>query len=225
MLRQRRLIFIGKMLAAFPAESSNHLAVIQESALGLGKRLLGQAGNVAQEDQEEFGAILATITEHIKILTQKNLYLDRFARRIGNASFTPDPAEIVTEIVSFSSRAARLRKIAITTAMPEPLPGVSPDPGLVYFLAAIILNDMLERVAGGGQILIRARPTGKTVLIETEGYPLPEDSVPAIDEEKRHWCLCRQVATRFGGRLEAGANGNNKWRTSLFLPMKRTGTT
>ena len=92
-LRQRRLTFIGKVLAEFPADCRNHLAVIQESADWLGERFLEQTGHEAREYQEKFGEILSTIIRHVKILYQKNYYLDRFARRIGTISFTPDPAE------------------------------------------------------------------------------------------------------------------------------------
>jgi len=219
-LRQRRLAFIGKVLADFPADCRHHLALIQESTDWLGERLLKQTGHVAPEDKDKFGEILATITRHVKILYQKNYYLDRFARRIGATSFTPDPADIITEAVSFLSRPARLRKVAVTTAMPEPLSGVSHDPGLVYFLVSIILNDMLERVAEGGNILIQARPAEKSVLLEVEGYPVQESPDPARDGENRHWSLCRQVATRFDGHLETETIGKNKRRTSLFLPVK-----
>jgi hypothetical protein len=221
-LRQRRLTFIGKVLADFQADSRDHLAVIQESADWLGERLLAQAGHVAQGDQERFGDILSTITKYVKILNQKNYYLDRFARRIGRISFSPDPAEIITEAVSFSSRSARLRKIAVSTEIPEPLPSVFYDPALVYFLVSIIFNDMLERVAGGGKILIQAKPAEKTVLIEVEGHPIQEGSSPAFEGENRHWSLCRQVVARFASRLETVTIGNNKRRTSLFLPIKQT---
>ena len=221
-LRQRRLSFIGKVLADYPADSRNHLAVIQQTADWLGERLLEQADQVAQEDQEKFSEILSTITRYVKILNQKNYFLDRFARRIGTTSFTPDPAEIITEAVSFSSRSARLRKVAVTTEIPEPLPGISHDPGLVYFLVSIVLNDMLERVAGGGKILIHAEPAEKAVLIEVEGHPFQESPVPAPDGENRYWSMCRQVVARFDGRLETVTIGNNTRRTSLFLPSKRT---
>jgi nitrogen fixation/metabolism regulation signal transduction histidine kinase len=221
-LRQRRLTFIGKVLADFTTDCRNHLAVIQKSADWLGERFLEQSGHEVREDQEKFGEILSTITRHVKILTQKNYYLDRFARRIGMTSFTPDPAEIITEVVDFSSRSARRRKVAVTTAIPEPLSVVSQDPGLVYFLVSIIFNDMLERVAGGGNILIQAKSAEKTVMIEVEGYPTQESPGTADDEENRHWSLCRRVVSRFDGRLKTGITSDNKRRTSLFLPMKRT---
>ena len=221
-LRQRRLTFIGKVLADFPADCRDHLAIIQESVDWLGERFLEQSGYESREDQEKFGEILSTITRHVKILTQKNYYLDRFARRIGTISFTPDPAEIITEVVNFSSRSARRRKVAVTTAIPESLSGVSLDPDLVYFLVSIILNDMLERVAAGGNILIQAKSAEKTVLIEVEGYPTQESPGTAVAAESLHWSLCRRVATCFEGRLETGIIGDNKRRTSLFLPMKRT---
>jgi hypothetical protein len=81
---------------------------------------------------------------------------------------------------------------------------------------------MLERVAGGGKILIQAKPAEKTVLIEVEGHPIQEGSSPAFEGENRHWSLCRQVVARFAGRLETVTIGNNKRRTSLFLPIKQT---
>jgi len=220
-LRQRRLTFIGKVLADIPADSRNHLAVIQESADWLGERLLEQADHVAQEDIEKYGEILSTIKRHVKILNQKNHYLDRFTRRIGTTSFTPDPAEIITEAVSFSSRSARLRKVAVTTEMPETLPSIFHDPGLVYFLVSILFNDMLERVEGGGKILIQAQSAEKAVLIEVEGHPLRESPVPALGGENRHWSMCRQLVARFDGRLETVTSDNNTRRTSLFLPSKR----
>jgi hypothetical protein len=221
-LRQRRLAFIGKMLADYPVDSRNHLVAIQESADWLGKRLLEQADQIAQADQEKFNEILSTITKYTKILNQKNDYLERFARRIGTTS-TPDPAEIITEAVCFSSRAAHLRRVAVTTEIAEPLPGIFHDPGLVYFLVSIIFNDMLERVAGGGKILIQGKPAEKAVLIEVEGHPLQVDPVlPAPDGENRHWAMCQQVVARFDGRLETATIANNTRRTSLFLPSKRT---
>lgn len=222
-LRQRRLTFIGKVLADFPADSRNNLSVIQESADWLGEHLLTQADHVAPEDQEKFGEILATIKNHVNILNQKNHYLDRFARRIGKTSFTPDPAEIIAEVVSFSTRSARLRRVTVSTEIPETLPSVFYDPGQVYFLVSIILNDMLEQVAGGGKIFIQAKSAEKTVLIEVEGHSTQESSAPARaparDGENRHWSMCRQVVALFDGRLETATIGNNKRRTSLFMPV------
>ena len=221
-LRQRRLTFIGKVLADFPADSRNHLAVIQESADWLDERLLEQADHVAQEDQKRFGEILSTIKSHVKILNRKNYFLDRFARRIGKTSFTSDPAEIIAEVVSFSARSAHLRRVAVTTEMPETLPSIFCDPGRVYFLVSIILNDMLERVTVGGKIFIQAKSAEKTVLIEVEGHSIQESRAPAQDGENRHWSMCRQIVALFEGRLETVTIGKNKRRTSLFLPIKRT---
>ncbi len=217
MLRQRQLTFIGKVLDGYTHTIPHYLAAIRESTGRLGD-LLGEASQLSEEDLETFTNILSTIDRQVKMLAGKSQHLSRFSQRIGTASSTFDPWEIIEEAVSFSTRAAHVREISLLPEATETLPNLYSDPARVHFLVSILIDDMLERVGSGGKIVLRAGSAEKGVLIEVEGHSTSEAPAPPPEEGKRYWPIGQQVVADLGGRLQTTATQGDTTRSSLFLP-------
>lgn len=215
--RQKHMAFIGKVLACFPHSIRNRLATIRESA-GLMGDLLGQEDQWSEEDRAKFTGILSTIENQVNILVQKSQYLDRFAQRMGKTLSTLDPGEIVEEVVSFSSRFARLRQVSLKLDAAKTLPSLYNDPLGIYFLVSIMINDMLERVERGGKVIVRVEQIDNEVLIEVQGHGTflsPEG------KGNQYWPTGQQVVDDLSGHLETSTIGRDMRQTSLFLPLKQ----
>lgn len=220
MLRQRQLAFVGKVLAGFTCSMEDHLAHIQESAGWLGDRLQ-QAAGATEEERDRFTHILSTIERQLKVLVQKSQHLHQFARRMDTPFSTFDPGEVVEEVLSFSTRLAHVREVALKPEVAESLPSLYNDPVKIHFLVLILINDMLQRVGRGGEIILRAVPIKNLVLIEVEGHGVTEAVAPPPEEQKPHWFIGQQVVPDLGGRLETTEIGSDVKRSSLFLPVKQ----
>lgn len=218
-LRQKQMAFIGKMLDDLTQRTRNHLGTIRESVERLGD-VLRQADRCTEEDRKKYVGILSSIERNAKILDRKNHNLYRFAQRTGTAFSTFDPKELVEEAMSFSTRFARLREVSIKPEVAETLPSLYSDPGRIYFLVSILINDMLERVARGGKIILRAGSVEKGVLIEIEGSGTLE-SVATTEKGNRYWSIGEHVAVDLGGHLKTTEIAHDMQRTSLFLPVKQ----
>jgi signal transduction histidine kinase len=219
MLRQRQLTLIGKMLDGYTHRIPGYLATIRESTSRLAD-LLEQASQRTEEDRVKFANILSTIERQVEMLGRKGLYLRRFAQRMGTALSTFNPGEIVEEAVSLSTRSARVREVSLTAEVAGGLPSLHGDPARTHFVVSILINDMLERVGGGGKIIVRAGSTEKGVLIEVEGYASSEaTAVPSPQEGNRYWSIGQQIVADLGGRLEAAAMQVDRRRSSLLLPI------
>lgn len=219
-LRQKQMAFIGKMLDDLTQRTRNHLGTIQESVERLGD-VLRQADRCTEEDREKYAGILSSIERNVKILARKNQHLNRFAQRTGTAFSTFDPKELVEEAMSFSTRFARLREVTIKHEVAETLPSLYSDPGRIYFLVSILINDMLERVTRGGKIILRAGSVEKGVLIEIEGYGTFESAATSTEKGNRYWSIGEHVVVDLGGHLKTTETAHDMQRTSLFLPVKQ----
>jgi phosphoglycerate-specific signal transduction histidine kinase len=218
-LREKQMAFIGKTLMSFPHNIRKRLAAISESAGSL-SGLLGQADQWNDEDQQEFTKILSTIENQVNILSRKGIYLDRFAQRMDKTFITLDPGEIVEEVVSFSSRFARMRQASLELETAERVPGLYSNPLRIYFLVSIMIDDMLERLEKGGKVKVRVDRADNEVLIEVQGHGLPDTTAPSAEGIGRCQSEGRQAVDDLGGRLETSAIGPGIKKTSLFLPIK-----
>jgi len=218
-VRQKQLAFVGKVLAGFTSGIEDHLATIRASVDWLGD-CLQQAAGEGEEERGEFENILSTVEGHVNILVQKSQHLDRFAQRMGTAFSTFDPREVIEEIVAFSTRLARVRGISLKPEVAAALPTFYNDPVRIHFLVLVLINDMMERVGRGGEIILRAVPGENGVRIEVEGHGGTEVMAPSPEEENPHWFIGQQVVTDLGARLKTTTIGSDTKRSSLFLPVK-----
>jgi hypothetical protein len=218
-LCKKQITFIGKTLMCYPHSIRNLLAAIRESAGSLGS-LLEQADQWNDEEREEFTKILSTIENQVNILSRKSTYLDRFAQRMDMAFITLNPGEIVEEVVSFSSRFARMRQASLELEAAETVPGLYSDPFRIYFLVSIMIDDMLERLERGGKVIVRVDRVDNEVLIEVQGHGLPDTTTPSAEGIGRCRAEGRQAVDDLGGRLETSVIGPGIKQTSLFLPVK-----
>ena len=217
LMRSRKIKFIGKVLAEYTHGTRNYMAIIRESAGWLGD-LLGEL-NQGEEDREQFDQVLKTIEKQIKIMEQTTEHLSRFGVRMGDGSSDFNPREIVEEAVSFFTRFVRRHEGSIKSEVTETLPGLHGDPLYIHVLVWMLINNILERVGSGGQIILRARMQGQDVLIEVEGHRTLEAAPPVSEEARQYWSVGEQIANDLGGRLETSTIGSDTERTGLFLPL------
>jgi signal transduction histidine kinase len=221
MLRQRQLALIGKVMAGFSDKMQNHLATIQESTGRLGD-LVGQASQYTEEDRDRFTNVLSTIERHVRMLAQKSHDLNRFAERTGAPFATFDTGELVEEVMSFSTRFARIRKVSLSVEAAETSPSLCSDPVRIHFLVSILINSMLERVSRGGKVILRAQSAENGVLIEVEGHGPLEVVAPSSPEGgSPYWPVMEQVVGDLGGRLQTDSISHDFNRSALFLPTKQ----
>jgi C4-dicarboxylate-specific signal transduction histidine kinase len=221
MFRRRQLAFTGKVLAGFTDQILNDLRGMQSSTDRL-RDLLEQTGPRAEEDQQRFADILSTIERHLRILGKKNEHLNQYAQRTGTPLSTFDAGKLVEEVVSFSTRLARVRQVCLEEDVAEKLPVLRSDPVGVHFLVSLLINHMLERLDRGGKLILRARPVETGLLIEVEGHGVGGDAAISAPEAGNHyWPIGQEVAGHLGGCLEATTVRHDMKRISLFLPSEQ----
>ncbi len=220
-VRQKQLAFIGQVLDVYTSSMENHLAAIRESVRWLGD-CLQQAAEATKKEREQFTDILSTVERQVEILDKKRQHVNRFAARMGSAFSTFDPGEVVEEALSFSIRLARVREVSLKPEVADALPSLYNDPARIHFLLLTLIDDMVERVGSGGEIILRASPVENAVLIEVEGHGAAGATARPSGEENPHWSIGLQIVPDLGGRLETTEIGSDVKRSSLFLPLEQS---
>jgi hypothetical protein len=223
-VRQKQLAFIGQLVDRYASGMDNHLAAIRESVVWLGDHLQ-QATEATDKERKQFTDILATVERQIDILNRKNQHLSRFAQRTGAAFGTFNPGEVVEEVLSFSTRLARVREVSLKPEIADTLPDVSNDPSSIHFLLVILVDDMVERVGRGGEVILRASPAENAVVIDVEGHRTAGVAVQSSRARNPLWSVGQQVVPDLGVRLETTDIKSNVQRSSLFLPLDRSSAT
>lgn len=221
MLRQRRLAFIGEVLAAFTQKIPHHMDVVQDSARRLA-HLLEHQNQESQEDKQKLAHLLSAIERHLIMFSHKTQNLNRFGKRMGTLPSTFDLAEVVEEAIIFSARLAHLHKVSLKLEMDEPLPSLYGDPICVHFLISIAIHKMLEQVGEGGKVFVRVKPSGNKLLIRVTGHGTFEPIAPSEPEEgDAYWPTGQQVAADVGVHLEPANIESDTRLITLFLPVEQ----
>jgi hypothetical protein len=220
-VRQEQLAFIGQLLDGYASAMKNHLAAIKESVISLGDRLQ-QATEATEEERKRYTDILATVERQVGILDEKSQYLDRFAARMGSAFSTFDPGEIVEEVLSFSTRLARVHEVSLKPEVAETVPSLYNDPATIYFLLVVLIDDMVERVGSGGEVILRASPGENAVLFEVEGRGATKAAALSPGEKTPHWSIGQQIVFDLGGRFETTDVESGVKRSSLLFSLEQS---
>ena len=218
-MRQEQLASIGRLLDGYTSGMDKHLAAIRESVLQLGHRLQ-QATEATDKERKQFTDILATVERQVDILEMKTRHLKRFAVRMGSAFSTFDPGEVVEEVLSFLTRLARVREVSLKPEIAATLPSLYNDPSRIHFLLVILIDDMVECVGCGGEVILRASPVENAVLFEVEGRTAAGATARPRENNNPHWFVGQQIVPDLGGRLETINIEYNVKRSSLFFPLE-----
>jgi hypothetical protein len=220
-LRQRQLIFVGKVLAGLADKMQTHWASIQDLSRRLEERLEHQTA-WPPDDKDRFAVPLTTIEKHLQLLIEKCEHLNRFSKRTSLPISFLDAGEVVEETVSFWTRFARVRKISLSQETAEALPSIRSDPVQVHFLLSVIIQGMLERLTSGGEVVLRAAPSERGVVIKVEGHGTSRAADSSLPEnENPYGPACEQVVNNLGGSLQKESTTDGIERTALFLPVER----
>jgi hypothetical protein len=218
-VRQEQLASIGRLLDGYASGMDNHLAAIRESVLQLHNRLQ-QATEATDKERKQFTDILMTVERQVDILSTKIRHLERFAVRMGSAFSKFDPGEVVEEVLSFSTRLARVRQVSLKPEITGTLPSLYNDPFTIHFLLVILIDDMVECVGCGGEVILRASPMENAILIEVEGRITTGATAKHPEDKNPHWFIGQQIVPDLGGRLETVNIESNVKRSSLFFPLQ-----
>jgi hypothetical protein len=218
MLRHGHSVVIGKVLAGLMEKVPVHLKSLQTSAC----RLAGFFDRTKQEigeDGNKFDEILSGIDRHIDLLARKVQILNRFSQRMASSPAVTDLGEIIEETVLFSSRLAHLHDVSIKLELDENLPKLHNNPVGIHFLVSKIINWMITKMRGGGQLIVRARDEEGGVLIDVEGQGhSKEGSSSERDATDLFWPIAQGLIENLEGRWVSETNEYPIKRMSMFLP-------
>jgi len=159
----QKLSSIGQMAAGVAHEINNPLAIINEKT-GLMLDLLQGKPDMAKREkfQELCKAILRSV-ERARGITYRLL---GFARRLETHYEDLDVNEIIKDVLGFLEREAKDRNVAIRLELDPELEKISSDQGQLEQIFLNLLNNSLEAVKDGGEILIRSwkKKDGRTAI-------------------------------------------------------------
>jgi two-component system, NtrC family, sensor kinase len=152
-----RLASIGRLAAGVAHEINNPVAIINEKA-GLMKDLLAMSGDFPQKDRLQVQ--LPVIQGSVKRITAITHRLLGFARHLPVKTEKIDLGYLIREVLGFLEREAEYRNVDINIHIPDYIPAINSDKGLIQQVLLNILNNALAAVDDGGEVNIAASPSG-----------------------------------------------------------------
>jgi len=177
-----KLASIGRLAAGIAHEINNPLAVINEKA-GLMKDILQLFGDFP--NKEKFLSIVFSITDSVdrcRTITQRLL---GFARRMDVSLEIIDINETIKEVIGFLEKEILYRNVHLDMDLPESLPKIESDRGLLQQVFLNIANNAIDALKDGGTLAI---VTGKKdedtlqIIIRDNGHGIPREVLKHIFE-------------------------------------------
>lgn len=222
-LRSCQLSFIGKVLASFSHELSNHLAVIKESA-GLMADLVAMGGSSGRADTRQSIETLKSIEHQVNRSSSLCRYLGRFAHRMDRPLSSFGVNETVEELIVLMSRSARQRRISLERDFDDRVPVLESDPLRLQFVIFILLEEIMERLERNGTIIIKTAGLNGAVSVTlvTRGalgsspdFPSDSDDAPVA---ACSFELLQETVGELGGELVSETGGSE---VRITLPVSR----
>ena len=149
-----KMASIGRMAAGVAHEINNPLAIINENA-GLLKDLLSIKSEPPEKERLlQIAEIVLKSVERCSTITHRLLgFAKRMEPRIEQIALGP----LIREVLSFQGKEAEYRRITVNLAVPEDLPTIESDRGLLQQVFLNILSNAFAAVDDGGRIDISLR--------------------------------------------------------------------
>ena len=171
-----RLVSLGRMAAGVAHEINNPLAAIGQLA-GLMEDLIDDDFMRSSPHGELFRTNVRKIQEHVDRTRDITHRMLGFARRMEPHQDTLNPNDVVEEALSFIEREASFREVRITRQLDPALPMIRSDRAQLQQVILNLLNNALDAVSNGGQIVVATRAIDDLVEVQIgdDGVGIPRE--------------------------------------------------
>lgn len=226
----QKLSSIGQMAAGVAHEINNPLAIINEKT-GLMLDLLHGKPDMAKREKfmELCNAIIRSV-ERARGITYRLL---GFARRLEAQYEILDVNDIIRDVLGFLEKEAQDRNVNIQLELEPDLQRISSDQGQLEQVFLNLLNNSLEALADGGDIVIRTweEDDGRTaVSLSDNGCGMPKEAMKHIFEPfyttKKGkgtglgLSITYGIVKKLGGDIKVQSQVGQGTTFTLYLPKK-----
>jgi two-component system NtrC family sensor kinase len=175
-----KLATIGRLAAGVAHEINNPMAIINEKA-GLMRDLIEMKPDF--QEREKLLSLTDSILDSVsrgRTITHRLL---GFARHMDVEMTSTDLNYVIREIVGFLEKEAFHRSVEVKLQLDDDLPVIASDEGQLQQVFLNILNNALDAVDEGGQVLIKSgvRDDGFVVVsFEDNGSGMSEETLKHI---------------------------------------------
>ncbi len=162
-LRLAQLSFIGKILASFSHEMSNHLAIVREST-GVMQDLLS-LGKKAKQDPSQYVQFLQSVEGQVEKALKSLTYFNRYAHRMDNEMSSFNLNESLEELVALVTRLAYRRKIELQEDFDWNVPPIYSSPSKLHLLVFWIVEEKMKQLDKNSTLTVKTSHAGDGVVI------------------------------------------------------------
>jgi C4-dicarboxylate-specific signal transduction histidine kinase len=213
-LRDEGLAFFGRIAAGQSHELTNVLNIINELA-GLQRDIIAAARSGMPPRLDK----LWDTSERIRVQVERGQeiirHVNHFAHSVDHPVTSFDLHELVERVAFLAGRHARLRRMALETALPEGNVSIEGSP----FLLELALYCSIELVVGAGGESERVTVSSVTRADGVEITVARDEGVPVTDEVEARLELLRFAAEEMGARLAVQADSERVSWLSLSVPV------
>lgn len=228
-----KLASIGRLAAGVAHEINNPVAIINEKS-GLMKDLLAMGEDFSQKDR--ILSQFPVIQDSVKRITAITHRLLGFARHLPVKSEEIDLGFLIREVLGFLESEAEYRNIDINIHVPEHIPAINSDKGLIQQVLLNILNNAFAAVDDGSEVNIAASPIGSgevAISISDNGRGIAPADLQNIFEPffstkgdkgtGLGLSITYGIVHKLGGKIEVESEQGQGTTFTVILPLQ-TGT-
>jgi PAS domain S-box-containing protein len=136
-------------------------------------------------DVQEYAARIKTSSEQMSELITDLLDLGKIEAGVGEVRGSCQMEELVRAAVDTASFQAELRQIGLTSTVPDTLPPVLGDRGLLRQVLSNLISNALKYTLAGGSVAVRAWEDKGRVCVDVRdtGVGVPRQALPRLFEK------------------------------------------
>jgi len=199
-IKNKEIVFFGKITAGITHEIKNVLAIIKESS-GLMEDILDVTENNTFPHKDKFIKSLNRIRGQIQRGIDITSRLNRFAHNPDHCPASLDLNEITEQMVLLASRFARLKTVVLESSPSDPPLIIKSDPVSLEMALFESIEILLNVIASGGKITLSPRKIqNKCILgVGYEHTVLPEEDFLAKISSTERWASLQEIMAYLGG--------------------------
>ena len=230
-VRSAKLASIGELTTGLAHEINNPLAIISAEQTNISD--LTQEPDLNPEKKKQIINSVKRCQAQVKRcagITQKLLL---FGRSQEPRQELTDIAPRLTEIINLMHRHAKVRNIDINSRVQEDLPKVLLDPVELEQVLVNLINNSIDAIAEGGEILMKSYRGRDTVVIDIidNGHGIPVDVLDRIFEPffttkpvgkgtGLGLSVCYGIVRSWGGTIEAMSAAGKGTTMRISIPIR-----